>query len=158
MTISAKIRQCADALKVSPRDFAREALDAACDTVLKHVVGKRCPVCDEKFVPHRLDQRSCSHPCAARIAAGRLRSWTHGEVRLIRVHYPKTGTQILRDLLPSRSLSQIRKKARHLGVRCSFRDMNPADIEARIAEIRKTKASERSELAADAFLSVAREE
>ncbi len=144
MTISSKIRQCADALKVSPQDFAREALDAACDTVLKHVVGKRCPVCNDKFVPHRPDQRACSHPCAARIASGTLRSWTHGEVRLIRLHYPNTGTQILRDLLPSRNLCQIRKKARHLGVSCSFRDMNPAEIQARIAEIRNTKASERS--------------
>ena len=145
MTISSKIRQCADALKVSPQDFAREALDAACDTVLKHVVGKRCPVCAEKFVPHRPAQETCSPSCAGRIAAGRLRSWTHGEVRLIRLHYPKSGTHTLRDLLPSRNLCQIRKKARHLGVKCSFRDMNPAQIQARIAEIRKTKDSDRSE-------------
>ena len=145
MTIAAKIRQCADALKVRPQDFAREALDAACDTVLKHVVGKRCPVCDDKFVPHRPEQETCSPSCAGRIAAGRLRSWTQCEVRLIRLHYPKSGTHTLRDLLPSRNLCQIRKKARHLGVRYIFGDIDPAQIQERIAEIRKTKDSERSD-------------
>jgi len=124
---------------MTPSDFSTKVLTDACDSIIKNKIGKRCVVCKKKFKPHLPKQKTCSHKCRGKKAVGRLVKWTPENVKLLKKHYHDTGTEVLRDLMPHKTLVQIRKKARHLGLRCTFEDLNPVEIMARIAEIRMEK-------------------